>query len=245
MRLEGKAALITGVDSSLGRQIAIHFAQEGARVAGVGDSSDGSSAIQEIQQQGGTGVYVEADISESAGAEKAVAGALDAFGRIDAVINYNSVRRILGTVVDITDEDFEEEMTSDLMRIIRLAHYAIPAMAKGGGGSYVNFSSINSDGLEGRAMRSAGKAAVNALSIAMALDHGRDHIRVNAILMGPKGSADPSAAPDPASPIGKSVTPEEVGAAAAFLASDEAGSITGILLRLDGGRSLRAGAPTP
>lgn len=245
MRLEGKAALITGVDTSLGRQIAIHFAHEGARVAGVGDSSHGSRAIQEIQQQGGTGVYVEADISKSAGAEKAVAGTLDAFGRIDAVINYNSVRRILGTVVDITDEDFEEEMTSDLMRIIRLAHHAIPAMAEGGGGSYVNFSSINSDGLEGRAMRSAGKAAINSLSIAMALDHGPQHIRVNAILMGPKGNPDSSAAPDPASPIGKMVTPEEVAAAAAFLASDEAGSITGILLRLDGGRSLRAGAPTP
>ena len=90
MRLEGKAALITGVDSSLGRQIAIHFAHEGARVAGVGDSSGGAGAIEEIQRQGGTGVYVEADISKPAGAEKAVADALDAFGRIDAVINYNT-----------------------------------------------------------------------------------------------------------------------------------------------------------
>ena len=148
MRVAGKTALITGVDTELGRHLAVHFAREGARVAGVGESPAGQLAIQELQQQGGTGVFLEADTSTPAGAEKAVNGALDAFGRIDILVNYNRIRRILGTVVDITAEEFEEQTEIDLMRVIRLARYAIPAMAKGGGGAVVNFSTINSDGLK-------------------------------------------------------------------------------------------------
>ncbi|MCI0820962.1 MAG: SDR family oxidoreductase, partial [Chloroflexi bacterium] len=158
MRLEGKAALITGVDASLGRQIAVHFAREGASVAGVGQTEDGARAIEELQRAGGTGVYLEADTSKRNDAEKAVAGAIDAFGRIDVLVNYNPVRRILGTIVDMTDEEFDEQMTADVMRVVRLGRHAIPAMAKGGGGAVINISSINSDGLKGRALRSASKA---------------------------------------------------------------------------------------
>ena len=245
MRLEGKAALITGVDASLGRQIAVHFAREGALIAGVGQSEDGSRAIKELQQQGGTGVYLQADTSKRADAEKAVAGALDAFGRIDILVNYNPVRRILGTVVDMTDEEFEEQTTADIMRVVRLGRHAIPAMAKGGGGAVINISSINSDGLKGRALRSASKAALNALTIAMALDHGPEHIRVNALVLGPVGTSGRGAegAADP-SPIGKVATLDQVAAAAVFLASEEAAAITGALLRIDGGRSLRTSDPT-
>ena len=244
MRLEGKAALITGVDASLGRQIAVRFAREGASVAGVGQSEDGPRAIEEVKAAGGTGVYLEADTSKRADAEKAVAGAIDAFGRIDVLVNYNPVRRILGTVVDMTDEEFEEQMTADVMRVVRLGRHAIPAMAKGGGGAVINISSINSDGLKGRALRSASEAALNSLTIAMALDHGPQHIRVNALVLGPVGGSGRVAegGEDP-SPIGKVATPEQVAAAAVFLASEEAAAITGVLLRIDGGRSLRTSDP--
>ncbi|MCI0815817.1 MAG: SDR family oxidoreductase [Chloroflexi bacterium] len=245
MRLEGKAALITGVDASLGRQIAVHFAREGASVAGVGQTEDGARAIEELQRAGGTGVYLEADTSKRNDAEKAVAGAIDAFGRIDVLVNYNPVRRILGTIVDMTDEEFDEQMTADVMRVVRLGRHAIPAMAKGGGGAVINISSINSDGLKGRALRSASKAALNSLTIAMALDHGPQHIRVNALVLGPVGASGGRGGDgggDP-SPIGQVATLDQVAAAAVFLASEEAAAITGVLLRIDGGRSLRTSDP--
>ncbi|MCH7608624.1 MAG: SDR family oxidoreductase [Chloroflexi bacterium] len=244
MRLEGKAALITGIDASLGRQIAVHFAREGASVAGVGQSEDGPRAIEEVRQAGGMGVYLDADTSKRGDAEKVVAGTIDAFGRIDVLVNYNPVRRILGTVVDMTDEEFDEQMTADIMRVVRLGRHAIPAMAKGGGGAVINISSINSDGLKGRALRSASKAALNSLTIAMALDHGPQHIRVNALVLGPVGASGRGGdgGGDP-SPIGQVATLDQVAAAAVFLASEEAAAITGVLLRIDGGRSLRTSDP--
>ncbi len=248
MRLEGKTALITGVDVPLGGQIAAHFAREGATVAGIAGSEEGRSAIEAIREQGGNGTFVQADVNTHTGAGEAVAGALDALGRIDILVNYNRVRRIQGTVLELDDATFTEQIDGDLKPVIYVAQHAIPAMAGSGGGAVVNVSSISSDGLQGRAIRSASHAALEILTISMALDHGPQNIRVNALVLGPVGPAGASAERDPQvvtlSPIGRVPTPDQVAAAAAFLASDDAGAITGILLRIDGGRSLRVGEPT-
>ena len=250
MRLEGKTALITGVDVPLGGQIAAHFAREGATVAGVAASEAGREAIEALKQQGGKGTFVPADVNTHKGAGEAVAGALDALGRIDVLVNYNRVRRIQGTVLELDDATFAEQIDGDLKPVIYVAQHAIPAMAKSGGGAVVNVSSISSDGLKGRAIRSASHAALEILTVSMALDHGPQNIRVNALTLGPVGTDSPKGgtAPDfeanALSPIGQVPTPDQVAAAAAFLASDDAGAITGILLRIDGGRSLRGGEPT-
>ena len=246
MRLEGKTALVTGVDVPLGGQIAAHFAREGARVVGVARSDEPRGAIEALDG----GAFVQADVNTRAGAADAVAGALDALGRIDILVNYNRVRRIQGTVLEIDDETFAEQIDGDLKPVIYVAQHAIPAMAASGGGAVVNVSSISSDGLKGRAIRSASHAALEVLTISMALDHGPQNIRVNALTLGPVGPQDPEGGTaadfqvNALSPIGKVPTPDQVAAAAAFLASDDAGAITGILLRIDGGRSLRGGEPT-
>ncbi len=250
MRLEGKTALITGVDVALGGRIAASFAREGARVVGVAASEEGRSAMDAIRAEGGDGTFVMADVNTRTGADEAVAGALGALGHIDALVNYNRVRRIQGTVLELDDETFAEQIDGDLKPVIYVAHHAIPAMAKSGGGAVVNVSSVSSDGLKGRAIRSASHAALEILTISMALDHGADNIRVNALTLGPvapqstekDGAADFEA--NALSPIGKVPTPDQVAAAAVFLASEDAGAITGILLRIDGGRSLRGGEPT-
>ena len=247
MRLEGKTALVTGVDVPLGGRIAARFASEGARVVGVARSEEGRGAVEAL---GGSGAFVQADVNTRAGAADAVAGALDTLGSIDVLVNYNRVRRIQGTVLEIDDETFTEQIDGDLKPVIYVAQHAIPAMAASGGGAVVNVSSISSDGLQSRALRSASHAALEVLTISMALDHGPQNIRVNALVLGPVGPQDAGARTaadfqvNSLSPIGKVPTPDQVAAAAAFLASEDAGAITGILLRIDGGRSLRGGEPS-
>ena len=250
MRLEGKTALITGVDVPLGAEIAASFAREGARVVGVAGSEEGRSAMEAVRAEGGDATFVQADVNSRTGAGKAVAGALDSLGRIDALVNYNRVRRIQGTVLELDDETFAEQIDGDLKPVIYVATHAIPAMAKSGGGTILNVSSVSSVGLKGRAIRSASHAALEILTISMAQDHGPQSIRVNALTLGPVAPENPKGGnvadfeANALSPIGKVPTPAEVGAAAVFLASDDAGAITGVLLRLDGGRSLRGGEPT-
>ena len=102
---------------------------------------------------------------------------------------YNRVRRGVGAAGAMAGEAIDGQMTADSMRVVRVGRQAIPARAKGGGGAVINISSINSDGLKGRALRSASKAALNSLTIAMALDHGPQHIRVNALVLGPVGAS--------------------------------------------------------
>ena len=251
MRLEGKTALVTGVDIPLGAQIAANFAREGARVAGIASSDEGRAPMEAIRADGGDATFVQADVNTHDGADRAVTGALDALGRIDILVNYNRVRRIQGTVLELDDATFAEQIDGDLKPVIYMAHLAIPAMAESGGGAVINVSSVSSDGLKGRAIRSASHAALEVLTISMALDHGPQSIRVNALTLGPVGTESPKGGTPPdfeanaLSPIGQVPTPDQVAAAAAFLASDDAGAITGILLRIDGGRSLRGGEPTP
>ena len=217
-----------------------------ARVVGVARSEEGRGAIEAL----GDATFVQADVNTRTGAADAVAGALDSLDRIDVLVNYNRVRRIQGTILEIDDETFAEQIDGDLKPVIYVAQHAIPAMAASGGGAVVNVSSISSDGLKGRAIRSASHAALEILTVSMALDHGPQNIRVNALTLGPVGPQNPEGGTaadfqvNALSPIGKVPTPDQVAAAAAFLASDDAGAITGILLRIDGGRSLRGGEPT-
>ena len=242
MQLDGKVALVTGIESETGAAIAQRFAAEGAKVAacvGAGARTplprrDSPESVQTL----------DGDIRIVSDAERIVAGVLDNYGRLDILVNYGAARRVVGTIMDITDEDFDEEMAADLKSVIVLSRAAVPAMAKGGGGAIVNISSIARAGVKGRALRSASKAALSSLTRAMALDHAGQRIRVNAVLIGPTLTADLQARPEQVrqleseAPLGQLHTPEDVAAAVLFLASDDARRITGALLPLDAGRSL-------
>jgi NAD(P)-dependent dehydrogenase (short-subunit alcohol dehydrogenase family) len=240
--LQNKVALVTGIDSAIGLAIARRFVAEGAQVGGCRvETSRPRVNPADIPPQA---VGLDGDVSLLADATRMVETLADRFGRLDVLVNFGAARRIIGTVMDVTDTEFEEEMKADLRCVMVLSSAAIPVMAKGGGGAILNISSIAAAGLKGRALRSSSKAALAALTRAMAQDHGADNVRVNALLLGPiqEGPVAPRA-DQPGIPFREGAlrhipTPDDVAAAAHFLVSDEARSITGALLPVDGGRSL-------
>jgi NAD(P)-dependent dehydrogenase (short-subunit alcohol dehydrogenase family) len=245
MRLENKVSLITGVDNEIGRAIAVSFAREGSKIAACCKSaSQGQETLSAIEKSGGICRIVEGDPSKPGDAKSIVERTDQHFGRLDILVNFGASRRLVGTIMEITEEEFEEEMATDLKSVIFLSRYAIPMMAQNGGGSIVNHSSIAAAGVRGRALRSASKAALNALTVAMALDHGPQNIRVNALLIGPTLTADMTRNPQQLSKLEQEAAlkklhkPEDVAAAALFFASDESRHITGVLFPLDAGRSL-------
>ncbi|NIO07288.1 MAG: SDR family oxidoreductase [Deltaproteobacteria bacterium] len=245
MKLANKVSLVTGFDSETGRAIAVALAREGSKIAGCCKSADqGQQSLRAVEEVGGEGILVTGDVSETAAAETIVKATANKYGRLDILVNYGAARRIVGSVMDVTEKDFDEEMTVDLKGLIVLSRAVIPVMEKGGGGSIVNLSSIAGSGVKGRALRSASKAGVNALTVAMASDHGHQGIRVNGLLVGPTLTAQIKSRPEQVKQLkGDAVlkrlhTPEDVGAAVLFFASDDSKNITGALLPLDAGRSL-------
>lgn len=245
MKLQGKVSLVTGFESETGRAIAVALAREGSKIAGCCGSPDkGEESLKAVESAGGACIVVAGDVSKAAGAASIVQSTVDKFGRLDVLVNYGAARRIVGSILDVTDEDFEEEMRVDLKGLISLSRAAIPAMAQSGGGAIVNLSSIAGSGVKGRALRSASKAAVNALTVAMALDNGEKNIRVNAVLVGPTLTAQIKQRPEQMKQLETDAvlkrlhTPDDVGSAVLFLASDDSRNITGVLLPLDAGRSL-------
>jgi NAD(P)-dependent dehydrogenase (short-subunit alcohol dehydrogenase family) len=245
MRFANRVSIVTGIDAEIGRAIAVALAREGSKVVGCCRSLDkGREAIRAVESAGGKGIVVEADVAQQSGSELAVKKTMEKFARLDVLVNYGAARRVVGTIMEITKEDFDAEMAADLEGVIWLSRCAIPVMAKNGGGAIVNLSSIATFGVKGRALRSASKAALSSLTRAMALDHGAQNIRVNAVLLGPTLTPDMARRADQVklleeeSVLKKLHTPEDVAAAVLFLASDEARCITGVLLPVDCGRSL-------
>ncbi len=245
MRLENKVSLVTGVDSEIGQAIAGTLAREGSKIAGCYKSLEqAQETLRSVEALGGSCTLLAGEVSRPEDAESIVKNTVKQFGRIDILVNYGATRRVVGSVMDIAEKDFDEEMTADLKGLITLSRTAIPVMANGGGGAIVNLSSIAGSGVKGRALRSASKAAVNALTVAMASDHGQQNIRVNAVLIGPTLTAPIRQRPEQLKQLQMDAvlkrlhTPEDVGAAVLFLASDDARNITGVLLPLDAGRSL-------
>jgi NAD(P)-dependent dehydrogenase (short-subunit alcohol dehydrogenase family) len=245
MRLQGKVSLITGMDSEVGRAIAVAFAREGSKVAGCCQSPErAEETVRAVEALGGSCLVVAGDPSKPDDAKGIVEKVVQRFGGLDVLVNFGASRRVVGTIMDITEEEFNEEMAADLKAVIFLSRCAIPAMAQTGGGSIINHSSIAAAGVKARALRSASKAALNALTVAMALDHGPQNIRVNALLIGPTLTSDMTRNPQQLSKLEQEAAlkklhkPEDVAAAALFFASDEAKHITGVLFPLDAGRSL-------
>jgi len=245
MRFENRVSLVTGMDAEIGKAIAVALAREGSSVAGCCRSLEkGEEALRATATVGGKRLLIEGDVTRQSDSESAVKRTVEEFGRLDVLVNYGAARRVVGTIMEITEEDFDEETAADLKGVIWLSRYAIPVMAHNGGGAIVNLSSIAGSGVKGRALRSASKAALSSLTRAMALDHAPQNIRVNAILLGPTLTSDMLRRTEQVrlleaeAPLKRLHTPEDIAAAVLFLASDEARCITGALLPVDAGRSL-------
>jgi NAD(P)-dependent dehydrogenase (short-subunit alcohol dehydrogenase family) len=254
-RLAGKVAIVTGAGSRApgignGRATAILFAREGAhvvlvdRVAEWADQTLGMIA----DEHGGRGeaIVVEADVTRAEDCQRIVDETVRCFGRIDILHNNVGIGGS-GNVVDIEEDDWDLIMQVNVKSMMLMSRHVIPVMAANGGGSITNVSSISSIRPRGLTPYTTSKGAVNALTIAMAIDHAAQGIRVNAILPGPvytPGIAmsglteEQRAMRARASPLGTEGTAWDVGWAAVYLASPEARWVTGQLLCVDGGVSL-------
>lgn len=247
MRLEGKSAIITGGGVGIGRAIATTFARDGARVtvADVNEES-GRETVAAIQSSGGAACFVRTDVSRSEDTQRLVGVALETYGQLDILVN-NAGVYTRGDVVTTSLEMWNRLLSVNLTGVFLCCKAAIPALRQAGGGAIVNISSSVGwhYAAPGIAAYAASKFGVTGLTKAMACDHLADNIRVNCICPGPtdtpliRHSRTPEAlqAFAEAQPIGRLGLPEEIAAAAVFLASDAASFVTGVALPVDGGQA--------
>lgn len=243
-RFEGRVALITGAGSGIGRAVALRLASEGAAVAVADINPDGGrETCRLVEQEGGRSLFIEADVTRAPDVERVVAETIETLGRLDVLFPSAGVGAG-GTVVDISEEDWDRVVDLDLKGVFLSCKYAVAAMLEGGGGAIVTVSSIG--GMQGKSGASfcAAKGGVVNLTRSMAVAHARQNIRVNCVCPGwvptpiNEGALrDPERRAEIAArhPMGRLGTPEEIAAAVAFLASDEASWITGAILPVDGG----------
>lgn len=242
-RFQGKTALVTGGRSGIGRAIADRFAAEGARVFTAQRQPDDRFES------------IVADLANPAVAEIIISELVSQTGGLDLLIN-NAGIMLEGTVEEMSVDDWHRTMAVNLTAPFLLAKYAMPHL-RGGGGSIVNVGSIEGLGSNPRhPAYGASKAGLHGLTRAIAVDHGRDGVRCNAVAPGwidtdlnetfIQSFADPEAFRDGLTsihPSGRTGTPEDVAALVAFLASDDAAFITGQIYTLDGGRMAKLSLP--
>ena len=252
--LTGKVAVVTGGGAAgegigNGRAAAILIARAGAHVVVVDrDKALAQRTVEMIEEGGGQAVAVEADVTQGADCAAIVQTALDRFGRLDLLDNNVGIGS-RGTVIDETEESWRRVMQVNVDSMFLMSKHAIPAMRRAGGGAIVNVSSISALRPRGLTVYSVSKGAVIALTRAMAVDHGREGIRVNCVAPGPvytpmvyQRGMSPSARDRrrQASALGIEGTGWDIGQAVRFLLSSHARYITGHTLVVDGGTTLSA-----
>jgi NAD(P)-dependent dehydrogenase (short-subunit alcohol dehydrogenase family) len=243
MRLANKCVLITGGATGIGRAIALRFAQAGAKIS-VADINDqaGQATADEAQ-----GIFVHCDTSRPAQARAAVDQTVTTYGGLDILVNAAAHLYGMHDAAAMPEAEWREVMSVTLDGVFYCSKYAVPEMLKQGGGSIIHIASVEGMlGAAGHAAYVTGKSALFGLTRSMAIDFGKHNIRVNAISPGIIDSGRPDIERYKQDPVvmrfWRDMTvldrlgrPEEVAAAALFLASDEASYITGQNLAVDGG----------
>ena len=247
--LSNKVALVTGAASGIGRATALLFAQEGAAVAVVDiNAEQGQSAVAEIEAGGGRAIFIPCNVTSAEDCRQAVEKTVVAFGKLDVLFNNAGIIR-RANVIDTTEDEWDRVMAVNVKSIFLMSKYAIPYMEKAGGGSIINTSS--GWGLKGGGNAisyCASKGAVTNMTRAMAIDHGPQKIRVNAVCPGDTdtpmlrneakqlGASEDSFMAEAADrPLRRYAQPLEIAQSVLFLASDAASYVTGAALLVDGG----------
>ena len=245
-RLHNKIALITGAGTGIGRAIALGFAREGAKLALVGRRL---GRLEDVAKEaGGAPLVLAGDVSQQGYVDRIVEAVNSCFGRLDVVVNNAGVLHV-GTAEQITEAQWDQTFNINVRGLWLLSRSVVPHMRKAGGGSIINMASVlGINGARNRAAYASSKGAVILLTKCMAIDHGPDNIRVNAICPAfletdltaevLRKAADPDAVRRErtgAHPIGRLGEPEDITGMAVYLASDESRWVTGAVLPVDGG----------
>ena len=247
MKLEGKVCIVTGGATGIGEASAIALAREGARVS-VGDVNvkEGQKTVRSIKEEGGEAIFVECDVSKEEDVLRLVGETIQSFGKLDVLFNNAGINLTEGSVVDMEVSDWRKVFQVNVDGIFWCSRYAIPELRKAGGGRIINTASPSSFvGWPNNAAYIASKGAVMSLTRAMAMDHAKENIRVNAIVPGlilsPLGEnwvqqqEDPEAVKESIHPIGRPGYPEDVAPVVVFLAQDDTEFATGAPFFMEGG----------
>lgn len=242
MRLKDKVAIITGAGRGIGRDTALRFGEEGARVV-VDDVNPelGTATVDDIRTAGGEAIFVNADVSSQEAVEMLVEKTIQMYNGVNILVN-----NAICSTADVINNNWEPNMEVALKGTNLCSQAVIPEMQKQGGGAIVNIASVNGlIGLQGIHAYSAAKGGVIALTRSLAVWHGKDNIRVNCICPGtvqtevwePMIERNPQIFDEitPWYPLGRIGQPIDIANAALFLASDEAAFATGATFVIDGG----------
>lgn len=243
MRLANKITLITGGATGIGRAIALRFGLEGAKIA-VADINDvgGEATASEAQ-----GIFIHCDVAQPEQARAAVEKTVEAFGGLDILVNCAAHIGGMHDAATMPESEWREVLSVTLDGVLYCSKYAVPEMIKRGGGSIIHIASVEGMlGAAGHAAYVTGKSALFGLTCSMAIDFGKQKIRINSISPGIIDSGRPDIErlkEDPTimqfwrdmTVLDRLGQPGEVAATALFLASDEASYITGQNLAVDGG----------
>lgn len=245
--LAGKVVFITGAGSGIGKEIALTFAKEGARVVTTDLKAEtAEAAAEECRQAGADALGLALDVTSFDAANAAVAATVEKFGGLDVLVNCAGAWRV-NLFVDSTPDDWAFEVNTCLFGVINCTRAALDPMIKGGGGKIVNISSdAGRMGEFRQAVYSAAKGGVISFSKAIAREHGRHGVHVNCVCPGyTKTPATEDQLDDELEariskgyPLRKLGVPEDVARVVVFLASDGASHTTGQTISVSGGYSM-------
>ncbi len=248
MRLHGKSTLVTGAGSGFGAEIARVYAREGAKIVLM--DLNGAAAEAVAAAIGPAALAVQGDVTSRADIDRAVAAALQHGGRLDVVVNNAGWSYRNQPLLDTTEDEFDRVFAINVKSIFHMIGAVVPAM-RAAGGAMINIGSTG--GIRprpGLAWYNASKGAVNLVSSALANELAGHKIRVNCIapvigatglleqFMGVPDTPENRAKFMATIPLGRMSTPADIAAAALWLASDEAAFVTGVVLPVDGGRTI-------
>jgi 3-oxoacyl-[acyl-carrier protein] reductase len=249
MRLEGKSALVTGAASGFGAEIARQFARQGAKVTIMDLNGEGGAKV--ASEIGAAAINVKGDVTSRADIAAAVAASIEHGGKLDILVNNAGWTHRNKPLLEVTEEEFDRVFAINVKSIFHAIQAVVPVLTSQGGGVVINIGSTA--GIRprpGLTWYNASKGAVNLLSRSLAVELAPQKIRVNCVapVMGATGLLESfMGMPDTPEnrarfiatvPLGRLAEPKDVAGACVYLASDEAEFVTGVVLEVDGGRTV-------